>query len=97
MNEPVINPKLTDAEKAAVFAVREYLKLKLRGANLKAAMQVFESGLINANDTVFVERAQPRGEWLYMFMETMGGTLTTKPYSENQRVLEVFAAINVAG
>lgn len=94
--------KLTSAEATAVAAVREYLKLKLRGPNLRYALNVHTEGLVNANDTVFAEKAQPREQWLYMFTASMGCLLVSASRVDlqgvnNKRVLEVFAAIKVRG
>lgn len=88
-------PKLSTQEAVAVAAIREYLKLKLRGANLHAAMSVLEGGVTNANDTVFIEHARPREDWLYMFVASMGTLLADR--RQNERVLAVFKAIGVEG
>lgn len=91
-------PKLTHVEKMAVDAVREYLKLKLRGKNLSLAVEIFQGGVTNANDTVFVERAQPREAWLEMFKGSMETLLSDRSYRDSiagARVVAVFHSINV--
>jgi len=98
-------PKLTTEERAAVAAIREYLKLKLRGASQRYALDVFVAGIVNANDTVFVEHAQPRAEWLSMAVGSMAGLLADgyrhrdSAVTERQfaRVVAAFHAINIRG
>jgi hypothetical protein len=96
-------PMLTSEERVTVAAIREYLKLKLRGANLRYALDILASGLVNANDTVFVEHAQPRAEWLSMFISSMELLLDDGLRYANERgkgikidrVRAVFKAIKV--
>lgn len=89
--------KRTTVETVLVQAVESHLLKSLRGENRDYALNIMAEGVVNADDTVHVERAQERSEWAWMFVASMAmlfGDLASKP-KMYKRVTEVFAEIGV--
>lgn len=63
--------KRTSVESVLVASVESHLRRYLRGENLSCALGVMRSGIINADATVHVERAEQRSEWGWMFVSSM--------------------------
>lgn len=95
---------LTNVERTLVTSVSETVRAKLRGANLAYALDVIAEGMINANDTVLVERGRERSEWACMFVASMGSLLADGTRAidlastcDVKRVRAVFKSIHVEG
>ena len=60
--------RYTDLSKAAA---------KIRSAQLRDAVEaVIDNGWVNANDTVFTEKARAVADWDYLFVSTIQFTLS---------------------
>lgn len=63
---------------------------RIRNANLRDAVDgTLVAGLINANDTVFLERVRPVAEWERIFIDSIGTHLAY--LGDNRRVGAWFA------
>ncbi len=94
--------KLTNVERTLIASLTEAVKAKLRGANLKYALDIITEGVVNANDTLFDEKAQERDQWADIAIASMGTLLVSAGRVDlqgvnNKRVQAVFASVHVKG